>query len=585
MTATILPNAKTQFFDGNGKPLAGGTVYFFIPNTSTPKATWQDPAQTILNTQPVVLDASGEALIWGSGTYRQVVNDVNGNLIWDQITQDANAGLTGNITDKRYVAGTDFTPGTTTQLTLPVAPGAVSNMWVFFDAAFQADDQFSVSGATLTFNTPIPVGVQEVNVKIGTTVAIGTPGNGTVGDSQLAWGSTLTRVFASIAALRSAGSQYTNAFVQSYYGDDANYQGFYKVKASDTTSADNGGSIIVDSIGRRWYLNSDPDWYVEQFGAKGDGVTDDTVAINAAIAALPNRGGTVRLRGKTYMISASITVGNGNGGSTPSTKNGVRLIGCGSGKGPGNPPPTLIQAIDNGAASPYLDTMLLIQGAIDSCYFEGFRLYGLGANSTPTTGSLINNGIFCNGGVTASTFKNISIAFHTTAGLRILAGGAPTGNYNIYNEFHQIDAISSINGHNGLLMDGVFAVSNDTWLTSFYNCRFDTFTAINAIAGDFKFVDSCSFYRCHFVGNNTGGVPLTNCFGAYFNAVGNNGFPSGMCFHDCSILTTFVNEVGGDHIRVNTFINYGTADNETIPTHPSLKGITDQGNPFNGWGT
>ncbi|QTO46307.1 tail fiber domain-containing protein [Burkholderia latens] len=193
MSASLLPNAKTQFLDGNGKPLAGGQVFFYIPNTSTKKDTYQDPAQTILNTNPVILDASGEALIWGSGTYRQVVYDQFGNLIWDQITQDANASLTGNLVDKVYVAGTDFTPGVTTQLTLPAAPGSVTNMWVFFDAAYQDDTQIqSIVGTTLTFNSAIPVGITKVTVKIGTTVAIGIPGNGTITDSMVAAGSKLS---------------------------------------------------------------------------------------------------------------------------------------------------------------------------------------------------------------------------------------------------------------------------------------------------------------------------------------------------------------------------------------------------------
>jgi len=86
MTATLLPNARQQFLDSNGRPLAGGSVSFFIPNTSTPKATWQDAGKTILNTNPVVLDSSGQAIIYGEGQYRQIVNDVHGNLIWDRLT-------------------------------------------------------------------------------------------------------------------------------------------------------------------------------------------------------------------------------------------------------------------------------------------------------------------------------------------------------------------------------------------------------------------------------------------------------------------------------------------------------------------
>lgn len=69
----------------------GGTVDFYIPNTTTRKDTWQDQALTILNTNPVVLDAAGRAVIWGSGSYRQVLKDKHNNLVWDQVVSDPTA--------------------------------------------------------------------------------------------------------------------------------------------------------------------------------------------------------------------------------------------------------------------------------------------------------------------------------------------------------------------------------------------------------------------------------------------------------------------------------------------------------------
>jgi hypothetical protein len=83
LTATLLPNAKQQFVDLNGRPLVAGLVYFYQPNTLIPKDTWQDSAQSTLNTNPVVLDSRGQATIYGSGSYRQVLTDSRGNTIWD----------------------------------------------------------------------------------------------------------------------------------------------------------------------------------------------------------------------------------------------------------------------------------------------------------------------------------------------------------------------------------------------------------------------------------------------------------------------------------------------------------------------
>lgn len=90
----LLPNGKQQFIDINGNPLVNGKVYFYIPTTTTPKDTWQNKELTILNTNPVVLNSRGQAVIWGDGYYRQQVYDEDDNLIWDQETGDPLAQVT-----------------------------------------------------------------------------------------------------------------------------------------------------------------------------------------------------------------------------------------------------------------------------------------------------------------------------------------------------------------------------------------------------------------------------------------------------------------------------------------------------------
>jgi hypothetical protein len=85
----ILPNGKCQFIDQNGAPLANGSVFFYAPGTTNPLPTYQDSAGTTPNTNPIQLDSRGQAIIWGSATYRQIVKDANGVTVWDQIVSAA----------------------------------------------------------------------------------------------------------------------------------------------------------------------------------------------------------------------------------------------------------------------------------------------------------------------------------------------------------------------------------------------------------------------------------------------------------------------------------------------------------------
>ena len=96
----LLPNGKQQFTDITGRPLLGGKVYFYSVGTQTPKNTYRDAAETILNTNPVILDARGQASIYGTGPYRQVLRDFFGNQIWDQVVPDAAGEFISALSDK-----------------------------------------------------------------------------------------------------------------------------------------------------------------------------------------------------------------------------------------------------------------------------------------------------------------------------------------------------------------------------------------------------------------------------------------------------------------------------------------------------
>lgn len=121
------------------------------------------------------------------------------------------------------------------------------------------------------------------------------------------------RVVSSIVALRALpkdGSK--NACVTDYYAAGDGGGGFYYYDAADTTSADNGGTIIVATDGGRWKLTHNGEVSVKQFGAKGDGVTDDTAAFAAAHKHVQTTGGTIYVPSGTYIVGMTADWANGS---------------------------------------------------------------------------------------------------------------------------------------------------------------------------------------------------------------------------------------------------------------------------------
>ncbi|RLK36110.1 hypothetical protein [Cupriavidus plantarum] len=84
MSMSLLPEPKQSYEDSNGRPLNGGKLYTYAAGTTTPKATYQDAAGTIPNTNPVVLNERGEATVYATGNYRLVLQSSGGSTIWDR---------------------------------------------------------------------------------------------------------------------------------------------------------------------------------------------------------------------------------------------------------------------------------------------------------------------------------------------------------------------------------------------------------------------------------------------------------------------------------------------------------------------
>ena len=91
---SLLTYPKFQAPDVNGVNLAGGLVYFYEAGTTTPKDTYSDQALSVPNTNPVELNARGEADIYLDGIYKIVLKTSDGTTIW---TKDDAYGDDGQL--------------------------------------------------------------------------------------------------------------------------------------------------------------------------------------------------------------------------------------------------------------------------------------------------------------------------------------------------------------------------------------------------------------------------------------------------------------------------------------------------------
>lgn len=222
MTTSLMPEARQRYYNNDGTVAAGCYLYTYAAGTTTPKAAWTDSAGTIAHTNPIVLDAKGEAVIFWDGAYK---------------------------VDLKTAAGTQVT-------------------------GYPVDDYVSfltnkeVQGFTNYANT--------ITVLKATTTGL--------------FDGKVTQVLGYHAVGDSGG-------------------GTFKWNASSTVADDGGMVIQVTGIGTgRWERISYGQYYAKWFGAKGDGSTVDTAAMQTAFTASATN--PLVINAGTYMCG-TLTVPSG----------------------------------------------------------------------------------------------------------------------------------------------------------------------------------------------------------------------------------------------------------------------------------
>ena len=146
MSVGISPYGKLQWFDDNGAPLAGGSLYTYISGTTTDKDTYTTYLGNVKHTNPIVLDAAGRAEIWldSDVAYTFLLKDSLGNTIWtmDGITPAGGGGSSSTglfflnyaaLRANTTLAGVAHVAGAT-------AAGDGGNGWFYYSTASTATD-------------------------------------------------------------------------------------------------------------------------------------------------------------------------------------------------------------------------------------------------------------------------------------------------------------------------------------------------------------------------------------------------------------------------------------------------------------
>ena len=255
-----------QFLDNAGNVLTGGKIFTYAAGTTTNQATYVDSTGTTFHPNPIILDASGRVPsggeIWLTDglLYKFVLETSTGVLI---ATYDNIAGINSNFVN--FTNQQEIQTATAGQTVFNLAttnytPGA-NSLSVFVDGVNQYGPGAQYAYLETNSNT-----VTFVNgLHLGASVKFTTSQSNTSGGTN-----------ASVVAYDPAGVNAVATNVQT--------------KLRETVS-------------------------VMDFGAVGDGVTNDTVAIQNAINA--NIGKTIYFPPGSYLHS------------TLTISNGVELVGAG----------------------------------------------------------------------------------------------------------------------------------------------------------------------------------------------------------------------------------------------------------------
>jgi hypothetical protein len=137
MVYSIAPYPRFRaYYPGTSTPLVGGQLYTVLPGTTVDPAnykdTYTDSTGAANNTNPIILDANGEADVWLDDYTKLVLYDALGNLIWthDNVSSMPNTSAFDGYPNTIGVGsdGQSLTIKTVSTL-LTIAANTVTSTW------------------------------------------------------------------------------------------------------------------------------------------------------------------------------------------------------------------------------------------------------------------------------------------------------------------------------------------------------------------------------------------------------------------------------------------------------------------------
>lgn len=163
-SVTAVGMTVPSFLSISGSPVtSAGTLAVTLSGTALPVANGGS-GQTSFATNAVLLGGASIGTVATAGSVGQFLSlTTGGTPSW--------ANASGNITADVFSGD-----GSTTAFTLSVSPANKNNTQVYVGGVYQQKANYTLSAATLTFNTAPPTGSSNIEVDSGTYLAQATPG-------------------------------------------------------------------------------------------------------------------------------------------------------------------------------------------------------------------------------------------------------------------------------------------------------------------------------------------------------------------------------------------------------------------------